>query len=94
MHQTSHALRILVPCSVPCFEQFLSSSLLSWTAILTFNVGTHYFTLILYEHLCHMLIPYGILFAPHLHDKEKREKRRRKGMKQNKKTFVVAKVLL
>jgi hypothetical protein len=41
-----------------------------------------------------MLIPYGILFAPHLHDKEKREKRRRKGMKQNKKTFVVAKVLL
>lgn len=39
-------------------------------------VGTHYFTLILYEHLCHMLIPYGIPFAPHLHDKEKREKKK------------------
>jgi hypothetical protein len=32
-------------------------------------------------------------FAPHLHDKRK-EKKKGKGMKQNKKTFVVAKVLL
>jgi polyferredoxin len=80
------------------FEQFLSRSMmLSWTPILTFMLGTHDFFILIFciqERLCRMLIPYGIRFAPHLHDKRKeREKRRRKGMKQNKKTFVVAKVL-
>jgi hypothetical protein len=39
-----------------------------------------------------LMMPYGLPFAPHLHDKEKKRKKG-KGMKQNKKTFVVAKVL-
>jgi len=45
--------------------------------------GTHYLILILYEHLCHMLIPYGIR-GLHLicMIREKRKKKDRNETKQ------------
>ncbi len=75
----------IVPCSVPMFWTIFVMVLVVMDSYSHIYVGTHYFISILYEqHLCHMLIPYGIRVAPYLHDKRKEEKKR-KGMKQNKK---------
>jgi len=38
----------------------------------------------LYERLCRMLIPYGIRFAPHLHDKRKEREKKRKERNETK----------